>query len=124
MSFWGSPITPRFLDWSFMRDPGAQIESHWNLIPESTDVLITHGPPFGILDEVIRRDGGLEHVGCHSLLSRVRSIAPSYHLFGHIHEGRGRVEENGISFCNVSTMDERYRILHSPVVIDISESPG
>ena len=124
VSFWGSPITPRFLDWSFMRDPGAQIESHWNLIPESTDVLITHGPPFGILDEVIRRDGGLEHVGCHSLLSRVRSIAPSYHLFGHIHEGRGRVEENGISFCNVSTMDERYRILHSPVVIDISDSPG
>lgn len=124
VSFWGSPITTRFLDWSFMRDPGAPIEAHWNLIPNSTDVLITHGPPYGILDEVIRGDGELEHVGCHSLLSRVRSIAPSYHLFGHIHEGRGRIDENNITFCNVSTMDERYRIQHLPVVIDLSNAAG
>lgn len=119
VAFWGSPITPRFLDWSFMRDPGDSIEAHWNLIPESTDVLITHGPPFGIMDEVIRRDGGLEHAGCRSLLDRVRHIAPSYHLFGHIHEGRGQEVENGVTFCNVSTMDERYQIRHSPVVIDL-----
>jgi len=119
VSFWGSPITPRFMNWSFMRDPGAAIEAHWNLIPDTTDVLITHGPPYGILDKVIRSDGELEHVGCDSLLSRVRAIAPTFHLFGHIHEGRGRVDENGICFCNVSTMDERYRIRHLPVVIDV-----
>ena len=102
-----------------MRDPGASIEAHWNLIPESTDVLITHGPPYGILDEVIRRDGGLEHAGCRSLLKRVLDIAPGFHLFGHIHESRGSFEEGGVYFCNVSTMDERYRIRHSPVVIDL-----
>ncbi|MFK7852578.1 MAG: metallophosphatase domain-containing protein [Granulosicoccus sp.] len=122
VSFWGSPITPRFLDWSFMRDPGAPIEAHWDLIPDSTDVLITHGPPYGILDEVIRKDGGLEHAGCPSLLKTVRSIAPSFHLFGHIHEGRGRFGENNVSFCNISTMNEHYQITHPPVVIDIGDS--
>ena len=120
VAFWGSPITPRFLDWSFMRDPGAPIEAHWNLIPENTDVLITHGPPYEILDEVIRRDGGLEHAGCPSLLARIRQLSPTYHLFGHIHEGRGQHKENGVTFCNISTMNERYQITHDPVIIDIT----
>jgi len=42
-SFWGSPITPRFHDWAFMRDSGEDIEKHWRLIPENTSMLVTHG---------------------------------------------------------------------------------
>ena len=48
--FWGSPVSPRFFDWAFNRDRGADIRRHWDMIPTGADVLITHGPPHGILD--------------------------------------------------------------------------
>lgn len=117
--FWGSPITPRFHDWSFMRDPGKDIEAHWNLIPQNTDVLITHGPPFGIMDGVKRLSGGVENTGCPSLLEKVRQLSPVVHIFGHIHEGHGREEQAGVMFLNICTMNENYRIAHEPVVYEL-----
>lgn len=119
LSFWGSPITPRFMDWNFMRDPGADIEAHWNLIPENTDVLITHGPPSDILDIVERDDGFKVHTGCPSLLDRINVIKPRYHIFGHIHEGYGRVDIDGVAYCNVSSMNRKYVIANDACVIDI-----
>ena len=119
LQFWGSPITPRFFNWAFMRDPGEPIEAHWNLIPASTDVLITHGPPFGIMDEVERPDGSIDNTGCPSLLARIEQLRPKVHIFGHIHEGHGYAEKDGTGYYNVSTMDEHYRRKHSPVVIDL-----
>lgn len=119
VQFWGSPITPRFFNWSFMRDPGTSIEAHWNMIPEQTDVLITHGPPHGIMDEVVRQNGDVENTGCPSLLSRVRAISPALHIFGHIHEGHGALDREGVRYLNVSTMNEFYRVANEPVVVDI-----
>jgi len=119
LQFWGSPITPRFCHWSFMRDPGEPIEAHWRLIPSITDVLITHGPPFGIMDQIRRQDGQLERTGCPSLLQRVREVSPLVHIFGHIHEGRGSFSEDGVTYFNVSTMDEYYQRAYEPVVIDL-----
>jgi len=118
--FWGSPITPRFCNWSFMRDAGEPIEAHWRLIPDNTDVLITHGPPFGIMDQVRRPDGQSERTGCPSLLARVQSIAPVTHIFGHIHEGRGSQSHDGVTYFNVCTMNEHYQRAYEPVVIDLS----
>jgi len=120
--FWGSPITPRFMDWSFMRDPGADIEKHWNQIPNDTDVLITHGPAQGILDVVERQGGEKEHTGCPSLLRRIEDVKPQYHLFGHIHEGYGAVHKNGVSYFNISTMNKGYRIQNDAVVLEVGES--
>jgi Icc-related predicted phosphoesterase len=117
--FWGSPITPRFLNWSFMRDPGSAIEAHWNLIPLCTDVLITHGPPWGILDQVQRTEHICENTGCPSLLARIHIVMPAVHLFGHIHESHGRRDLGGVSYFNVSTMDEGYRIHNKPVVVEL-----
>ena len=117
--FWGSPITPRFLNWHFMRDPGEPIEQHWRLIPADTDVLITHGPPYGIMDTDKRPDGKLEYTGCPSLLDRVKQVSPRLHIFGHIHECYGTLKRDGVTFHNVSTMNEHYRIQHQPVVIEL-----
>eukprot|EP00913_Durusdinium_trenchii_P027205 g25525.t1 len=59
----------------------------WSEIPDQLDVLVTHGPPYGILDTV-KRD---IHAGCPELLKRVQQVAPQFHFFGHIHEdGRRR----------------------------------
>ena len=112
---WGSPITPWFFDWAFNRQRGADIRRHWDMIPAETDILITHGPPYGILDEVLRDP---RPVGCRDLLRRVEEIKPRVHVFGHIHEGYGQVEQNGTLFINASVLDVRYQPVNKPVVVD------
>ena len=49
-------------------------------IPADTDVLLTHQPPLGILDE---QDG--INYGDYTLYKRVMDVRPKYHLFGHLH---------------------------------------
>lgn len=116
--FWGSPWTPTFMDWAFMRDRGASIRKYWHLIPEHTDVLITHGPPMGIKDAV---DTGLhlENVGCEELLNRIEQLTLKAHVFGHIHEGYGCHFQRNTQFVNASTCNERYEPINPPIVVDI-----
>ena len=78
-----------------MADRGAPIRNKWSMIPENTDVLITHGPPSTILDQV----RGVPR-GCYDLLEIVLHIRPKYHLFGHIHEDYGMSRRNNITFFN------------------------
>ncbi|MFN3380378.1 MAG: metallophosphatase domain-containing protein, partial [Runella zeae] len=71
-SIWGSPISPvspKFgNDWAFNIDRGKKIRKYWELIPQNTDILITHCPPFGILD---RNELG-DHEGCKDLSDLVQ----------------------------------------------------
>lgn len=104
--FWGSPITPYFHNWAFNRFH-SEIQAHWDLIPNDIDVLITHGPPHGILDKV--RYDNLT-VGCPKLAVKVKEIKPQVHVFGHIHEAKGIHEEDGITYINASVVDFRYEL--------------
>jgi Icc-related predicted phosphoesterase len=110
ISFWGSPITPEFHNMAFNRKRGIDIAKHWDLIPPDTDVLITHGPAYGILDKTFQN----WYVGCTDLLARIEEIKPQYHIFGHIHEGFGLVEREGTSFINTSSVDFRYKMRKTP----------
>jgi len=98
LKIWGSPWTPRFFNWSFMLPRGEALAEKWAMIPEDVDILVTHGPPHGILDEA----QGIESVGCRELRRRVEQIQPRLHIFGHIHEARGRVDQGGTTFVNAS----------------------
>jgi len=84
VKIWGSPYTPTFGDWSFMK-PRHKIGQIWDQIPYDIDIVITHGPPKGILDLTYDRKGVLENAGCGSLRTKLFNIKPKYHLFGHIH---------------------------------------
>jgi predicted protein tyrosine phosphatase/predicted phosphohydrolase len=112
--FWGSPWQPWFFDWAFNLRRGPALAAKWQLIPERTDVLITHGPPMGILDDV-RGD----HVGCGDLLTRVAAVKPRVHAFGHIHEGSGIFVQDGTTYVNASICDEQYRPGNPIRVVDI-----
>lgn len=98
LKFYGSPWTPIFYDWAFML-PEADLAAKWALIPSGLDVLITHGPPHGILDVTNRG----ECAGSTTLLDRVREVKPRIHVFGHIHEAAGRTELDGTIYLNAST---------------------
>ena len=110
-NIWGSPIQPEFLSWAFNRERGTQIDKHWQMIPKNTDILITHGPPLGILDKTTRG----EAVGCEMLLKKVNEIKPKLHVFGHIHEGYGILEKENTTFVNASVLDIGYRFNNLPV---------
>lgn len=112
---WGSPITPWFFDWAFNRHRGAEIKKHWDLIPTDIDILITHGPVYGMLDRTISG----KRVGCEVLYEKVMSIQPKVHICGHIHEAYGQATQDETLFVNASVLDVRYRMVNEPIAFDI-----
>jgi Icc-related predicted phosphoesterase len=85
------------------------------MIPDDTNVLISHGPPFAILD---RADDGW-NCGCEELLRRIESLQ---HLklvvFGHIHTAWGMTYRNGVTFVNASICDDNNKIKNEPIVFE------
>lgn len=124
LKIWGSPVTPFFFAWAFNRQRGSEIREHWKLIPEGLDILITHGPPLGYLDDV---PGG-EHVGCADLLEFLQEILyepPQVVIFGHIHNGYGeeileREDGTQVRLINASSCDENYRPVNQPVSFELA----
>jgi hypothetical protein len=115
LNFWGSPVTPWFHDWAFNRVE-EEINHHWELIPENTDILITHGPPHLTLDST---KSGLR-VGCPILAEKISKLSNlKIHVFGHIHEAAGIVEKNGVIYVNASTLDLYYDVKNSPIILSI-----
>lgn len=114
-TFYGSPWTPRFYDWAFMLPRGAPLRERWAQIPAGTDVLITHGPPYGQGDLTFRS----EHVGCEDLAAAVSLLRPRLHIFGHIHEGAGTSADGATRYLNASVVDLSYRPVQPPLVVDL-----
>lgn len=105
VKFYGDPLTPTFGDWSFMCKRET-INRHWDIIPEDIDVLITHGPPKGILDLSYNRNHELEFCGDGALGKRIKQI-PSIKavLFGHVHDcegvyNHGLLLRDGVTYSN------------------------
>lgn len=115
LRIWGSPWQPRFFDWAFNLDRGKPLREKWKLIPSGLDILLTHGPPHGILD---RTDHGT-NVGCEDLAEIVALRRPRLHVFGHIHEAAGCVERGGTTYVNACSLDRGYEPRGEPFVLDL-----
>jgi Icc-related predicted phosphoesterase len=123
--FFGSPFTPPFMQWYFMASE-RQLGEMYKAIPNILDVLITHGPPHGILDP----GHNDPHVGSTALLNAVKKRKVDNHFFGHLHAAGGQqahvIFDAGpepkpisTSFYNVAACDEAYRLVNKPLVIEI-----
>lgn len=118
LNFWGSAATPTFgYGWGFNYDRGPSIDGIWKKIPENTDILITHGPPFGILDAV--KYGSTVGVGCSNLSGRISERDIKAHFFGHIHESYGHALDNGTHYFNCCSLDEDYYPSNMPWVLEV-----
>ena len=84
IKIWGGPFTPTFGNWSFMK-ARHKLERVWNKIPDDTDIVITHGPPKGILDYTYDFSNNIFRCGCNALLKKMLVLKPKLCLFGHIH---------------------------------------
>jgi Icc-related predicted phosphoesterase len=124
IKFWGSP-------WSLWFDginphckaftgTDEHIKSKFDRIPNDVDVLITHTPPYEILDEVF--DHYIEEImnfGSKSLLEAINRVKPKINIFGHIHECGGKTlsyaHDDSITECyNVAQMNRDYDIQKRP----------
>ncbi|MCL2247455.1 MAG: metallophosphatase domain-containing protein [Lentimicrobiaceae bacterium] len=106
VKFWGFPY---FLSNELNGDTAQFVAQ----IPNETDVLITHQPPYGILDF----DDG-NNFGRVDLLQALPKIRPKYHLFGHVHAGYGTEKSQHTTFINASLV-RKNKIVNEPFLLEI-----
>ncbi len=126
LKIWCSAITPFFCDWAWNRH-SYEIQEHWDKIPEGIDILATHGPPYGILDQTTYSTGEIrpEHLGCPKLMERIKIVKPSLHFFGHIHTPGGRqAHVFGTSFYNAAVCDEMYCPTNPITIVEFNKEEG
>lgn len=131
VKFYGSPYSPSFHreHWVFNADRGDEISRVWGKIPSDINVLITHTPPYGILDDLheCARPGEDPHCGCKDLLGVIkkRLLNLKLHCFGHIHDNTGcelvKVSNTRrVLFSNGAIVDNQYKMLVvKPLIINI-----
>lgn len=116
LKLWGSPVQPDLLGMAFGRQRGEEMNTTWNLIPNNIDILITHTPPFGILDKA----SSGKSLGCESLLKKLYFLAPKAHIFGHIHASYGQMKINNTLYINASNYNSKKGLINPPVSFEIS----
>ena len=106
VSIWASPVTPVYHNWAFNLNL-ANRRLLWANIPRKLDVLMTHGPAYGVLDLAHN-----QHLGCEALRDRIREINPGFHLFGHVHENPGSTTKPDCAtvFINGATRVTNFQI--------------
>ncbi len=116
VKFYGSPWQPEFHNWAFNLPRGEKLAEKWSKMPTDTDILITHGPAYGILDYAPMSG----HVGCEELYKKVFEVKPKIHVCGHIHDSYGQKSIDGVEFLNASVLDESYEYAHKPIVVEFN----
>jgi Icc-related predicted phosphoesterase len=112
--FYGFPWTPKCGE-NFAFNAPKQIMDIVAEMIKPCDVLISHGPPFGILDTT-----GMQHQGSESLLEAVYAIEPKVHVFGHIHGKYGTYEDESTKFFNAALYSFKERkCINKPWVYDL-----
>jgi Icc-related predicted phosphoesterase len=104
ISIWGSPVTPNFGNWWFMKDR-SKMNKLYSSIPEWIDIVVSHGPPRSILDLSYDRDDKLEFCGCRSLRNHMLNrVQPKLCLFGHIHNNKDIINAGTVKLSGYDTI--------------------
>ena len=92
---WGTPWVPNLPRWAFSAREEV-LRARADYIPEDIDILMSHGPPYGIADRIPGGSKygnvGAEHVGDSTLNDAIKRVRPTFFVCGHIHEGHGFYE--------------------------------
>lgn len=117
IKIWGSPFSPTFgKGWAFNANRGDEIQKIWDLIPEDTNIVVTHTPVFGKLDYSRYKN---ENAGCENLRNTIKKIKPKIHVCGHIHEcGGSLVEDEHTTYINASLMDFYFKPRNHPITVN------
>lgn len=130
IKFWGTPWTPWFHNWAFNGYSDADAPFHrggvslldvYKEMPEDVNVIISHGPVYGMRDMTLGGDDRTGSVDMRKITAGLNDLR--LYISGHIHEARGmEIADGGVHYCNVCTLDRDYETVRVPVVIDIDEN--
>jgi Icc-related predicted phosphoesterase len=116
LKFYGSNYSPRFGSWAWMKSRGLSMEQEWSQIPDNTQILLTHGPAYGILDTTAYG----EKAGCEQLRDRIKNLTELKILIaGHIHEQYGICRKFGVDFVNAAMVDMYNRLVNKPIILNL-----
>lgn len=114
LKIYGTPWSPFFNNWAFMLNE-EELKKKFRHIPSNLDILITHTPPKGILDN---------NLGSNALLEQINKVKPKINIFGHIHEGYGKFKNKDTKFYNVSVVNDRYKLVNKITIINMENKNG
>lgn len=128
IKIYGAPQQPAFSDMAFNLYDAHELREVWKAIPDDVQLLVTHGPPFGVLDDVNQSRFNPLYQGCQELAARVRQLQNvKLHVFGHIHEGYGVSDTErlspGVVFANASVAGTMHETANPPIIIDVPDDP-
>lgn len=114
LKIWGSPYSRKFMDWSFMKEEW-ELEHIWKEIPNDTNIVLTHCPSFGILDNI-----GEERIGSITLRLKLDKMTNmNYHICGHVHERYGAMRNEQSPYrnwhINASVLTDKYKLKNKPI---------
>lgn len=115
INIWGSPVQPGLEGWAFGKRRDEGMNRHWDLIPWDVHILVTHTPPYGILDQA----SSGKSVGCEELSKKLFFLNPIVHVFGHVHASYGIEEDDRITFINGSNIETDGGIVNAPITFDL-----
>lgn len=114
LKIWGSPYSNIFGHWFFMLDD-FELDPIWSKIPKDVDILITHGPSYGVADKVLNTFSSDSHVGSKTLTDTVNTLKNlKVHISGHIHEAYGIYPGKHLTICP-SICDLNYVPFNRPI---------
>jgi len=116
LTIYGSPWCPDLSGFAYYQC-NDDLLKRWQAIPKGVDILVTHTPPYGILD---LPSSGTTHLGCKHLLEELKRIQPRYHVFGHIHASHGKFTNGQTEFMNISIVGGReLEVKNQPVILEL-----
>ena len=117
LAIYGTPWCPDLPGFAYYAT-SEQLRDRWRQIPSGIDVLITHSPPFGILD---LPTSGTMHLGCPHLREELQRIRPRLHVFGHVHASHGMLETPGTRYVNAAMVGgPELEIRHRPTTLEMA----
>lgn len=103
IKIWGSPHTPTFGTWSFMKARN-KLDKVWKNIPDDSDIVVVHGPPKGIMDSSFDFNNHIQRCGCNSLRTKILKVEPTLFLSGHIHNNKDIINAGTLKLSNYKTI--------------------
>jgi len=115
IKIFGVPQQIEFYNWAF-NVPKEGMKKYWDAVPSDTNILLSHGAPFGVLDMTLEG----KNTGCEYLLKRLSELKQiKLEVHGHIHEARGIFEgADGQKIINASLLNRNYKMVNRPYIID------
>lgn len=118
--FFGTPYCPDLKNWAFYGTP-EELTEYFNQIPNDVDILLSHCSPniknYGRVLQQCWNYG--KNFGCEELRNAILEKKPHVVLSGHIHSGFHELEEiENIKYCNVSLLDENYKLTYEPLIFE------